>query len=125
MAVIRSARLAIGILSPAELVQQDAGPRDFYETVYTVPAGWIAIVRDVRVRYGPVAAFDEFAIEVATPSGVWAALAIGFLTDPTFERYWPFQMQQVLNPGDYITAYGWTEPFNYLISGALLPIVDS
>lgn len=116
MAMVRTRRLALGAL-PAALETLPLPPREVDSVIYTTPAGYRAIVRDVW-----------FASATPTTSD----LSMGVLT-PDSKLYWFYRapwpsgaksvhaiMDQVLEPGDRLYLYSAQTLLVWAVSGAEL-----
>lgn len=137
MAVIRTRRLAIGVIPAAGTVDN---PPDIFGTpeskdtagyVYTCPQGVQAVVRNVDLwpltpNVPPDVLAEEFVAFVAWCVQPWQAptVVICNIVTTTVRTVAQWQGTCVLHPGDqvYVTSSLDVQPLHYQISGAELVI---
>lgn len=83
---------------------------------YTVPAGYVAVLRDVDVFCNLYSTSTEFYVAGVGGAILWY-VTVGALTDPSFYQW---RGRQVFNAGDIITFAGSSNGVDMTASGYLL-----
>lgn len=102
MAPVYSTRFAAG--------EQTGG--SWPKVLYTVPAGRVAVIRDLIVT-----AYSATAKGSITPNALSEALRLEATANPTF---WHLELRAVLNAGEELRLYGDSARWAWWISGYLL-----
>lgn len=87
------------------------------EDVYTVPAGYVAVVRDIEVISGSGAS-DVLVFECVSPGPLHVVIWVLYSTGANVWGQWRGRV--VLVSGDAISALAPADGSTYLISGYLL-----
>lgn len=86
-------------------------------TLYTVPADYVAVVRDLEL-YGNVASDAEVALEITAPGPL---TIIWFVVNPLVPGAWDhWEGRVVLNAGDELVAVTTVNGVHVTVSGYLL-----
>lgn len=93
-----------------------ASPAPDFPPTYTVPTGFVAVVRDVVVYCAPGEGGDHCTVLLVDPPCI--IFDAGSLTAGQSVHQ---ELRQVLNPGEQLTVdSGLSEPSSVLVSGYLL-----
>lgn len=120
MALLRVAQLAIGIVLAAQAKPDSDGEPRINQSIYRVPPGTRAVVRDVRCVVLGQPTGGTVAVWVLTPEGAAVWIRHFVMTGATIDAALTGQI--VLNAGDELWLYSAPMEIHYLVSGAEMPV---